>query len=153
MSEPAKPPPPTALSHPSRPVLRLPARLVMLAGLLMLTGVMAGAWGTHGLRHAVVPGLADIWKTAVFYQLLHGVAIILVSVLSAWLSTRKILLWAAWLMLLATLMFSGSLYALVLTGRHWMPFLTPIGGLCFLISWALVIIGAWGARHDANISL
>lgn len=122
----------------------------MLAALLMLSGVMAGAWGTHGLRRLVIPPLIDIWKTAVFYQLLHGVAIILVALLSAWLSTRKTLLWAAWMMLLGTLLFSGSLYALVLTGRHWMPFLTPIGGLCFLISWALVTLGAWGARHDSH---
>ncbi len=116
------------------------------AALLMLTGVMAAAWGTHSLRQAMVPALVEMWRTAVLYQLVHGLGILLVCGLSMLLPTGRMLIRAAGIMLFATLVFSGSLYALVLTRAGWLATFTPVGGLLFLTSWTMVAISTWQAR-------
>ena len=103
------------------------ARLAAVSG---FTGVALGAFGAHGLKDILsANGTAAIWQTAVFYQLVHAVA-------SLWAADRKpsvARLWAA-----GTLFFSGSLYALALTNIKWIGAITPIGGLLFLIGWALL---------------
>lgn len=110
------------------------------AGVALL-GVALGAFGTHGLMGSLSPADLATFETGVRYQLIHALGLLAV----AWASTR----WpsgttyaAGWLMAAGILIFSGSLYALVLTGQRWMGAVTPLGGVCFLAAWGLL---AWAA--------
>jgi uncharacterized membrane protein YgdD (TMEM256/DUF423 family) len=112
-----------------------------LGAVFAFLGVALGAFGAHGLRGTLSPADMQIFETGVRYQVYHALGLVAV----AWASTR----WpaasttaAGWLLVAGILVFSGSLYALVLTGHRWMGAITPIGGLCFLAGWALL---AWSA--------
>lgn len=103
-----------------------------------LIGVAAGAFGAHGLAERLPADRLAVWETAARYQLFHAVALLAV----AWATTR----WpgatasaAGWLFVAGTLLFSGSLYALSLTGIRWLGAITPFGGLAFLAGWACLI--------------
>lgn len=115
-------------------------------GIVLFIAVGAGAFGSHGLRGLVSPELIEVWKTAVLYQLIHGLALLLIAIL---LELRPAQLLAkAWLtMLLGVGLFSGSLYLIVLTGNRWLGPVTPIGGLILLLSWLMV---AWGGFREKS---
>ncbi len=102
-----------------------------LAAILGFTGVALGAFGAHGLKDVLsANGTAAVWQTAVLYQLVHAVA-------SLWAAERRPLvarLWAA-----GVVLFSGSLYALALTDIKWLGAITPVGGVLFLIGWAMFL--------------
>ncbi len=118
---------------------------VIYAAILLLTGVAAGAFGTHGLRFYIGPSLLEVWRTAVMYQIIHALGILVVYQLSITLRA-PVLRAACHLMLLATLCFSGSLYVLVITGEHKLGAVTPLGGLLFIAAWTVVAAGAWFTR-------
>lgn len=112
-----------------------------LGSVLALLGVAAGAFGTHGLRGTISAQDLATFETAVRYQLIHALALLA----TAWAATR----WpgasvqaAGWLFVVGTVVFSGSLYVLVLAGQRWMGAVTPLGGVCFLLGWGLL---AWSA--------
>lgn len=115
--------------------------LILAGALLLLTGVAAGAFGAHGLKRMLSPDSLAIWQTAVLYQLIHGLGMLLIAALAPRLGSTA-LGWAGALMLAGVLVFSGSLYVLVLTGIRWLGAITPIGGTAMIASWALV---AWSA--------
>jgi len=103
-----------------------------------LIGVAAGAFGAHGLRARLTSEMLAVWETAVRYQLYHALALLAV----AWAVTR----WpsgattaAGWLFVVGTLVFSGSLYVLSLSGIRWLGAITPIGGVAFIAGWACLI--------------
>ena len=107
----------------------------LFGALLALAGVALGAFGTHGLRGRLSPEDLQIFETGVRYQMYHALALLVV----AWAATR----WpgggttvAGWSFLLGVVVFSGSLYVLVLSGARWMGAITPLGGVAFLIGWA-----------------
>lgn len=106
-----------------------------------LLGVALGAFAAHGLRNRLAPDLLQVFEVAVRYQMYHALALIAV----AWASVR----WpgpattaAGWLFVAGTLVFSGSLYVLSLSGARWLGAVTPIGGACLLLGWAAF---AWAA--------
>ena len=106
---------------------------------LALLAVALGAFGAHALRARLEPRDLEIFETAVRYQMYHALGLIGV----AWLSTRlagPLTGWAGWLMIAGTLVFSGSLYLLVLTGPRWLGAITPIGGLMLIAGWLLVVV-------------
>ncbi|MCO4773487.1 MAG: DUF423 domain-containing protein [Deltaproteobacteria bacterium] len=97
----------------------------------MVLGVGLGAFGSHGLETIVSdPHLRDVWGTGVRYHQLHGLALCLVALHPA---PRRGMLW---LFTAGILLFSGSLYALALSGVGILGAITPLGGLCFLAAWA-----------------
>jgi uncharacterized membrane protein YgdD (TMEM256/DUF423 family) len=112
-----------------------------LAAVLALVGVALGAFGAHGLRGMLSAQDLATFETGVRYQMYHALALLGV----AWATTR----WpggstvaAGWLFVAGILIFSGSLYVLVLTGQRWLGAVTPLGGLSFLLGWGLL---AWSA--------
>lgn len=119
--------------------------LIVYGALLLLTGVALGAFGAHAIRRAVTPEMLSTWNTAVLYQLIHGLGILITAQLYTTLQ-HGLLRLAAYVMLVATLLFSGSLYLLVLSGIYWFAFVTPFGGILFLTAWALVVIAAWNTK-------
>ena len=123
-----------------RPARRGILRLPLLAGaFLALVAVMAGAFGAHGLRNLVSERGLEVFQTAVTYQMYHSIALVLLALLAAQGLSRKLLAWSAGVFLAGILLFSGSLYLLVLTDIRWIGPITPLGGLCFMVGWALLI--------------
>ena len=104
-----------------------------LAGAVLgFLGVAAGAFGAHGLRGALAPDRLEIFETAVRYQLIHALALLAVPILGA--------AGAGWAFLAGTIIFSGSLYLLVLTDQRWLGAVTPIGGVVMLAGWVLLAV-------------
>ncbi len=105
-------------------------------------GVALGAFGAHGLKARVSADLLAVFETGVRYQMYHALAMLAVG----WAATRWSSSWipaAGWCFLAGTLIFSGSLYVLVLSGQRWLGAVTPIGGVAFIAGWALLAAGVW----------
>lgn len=106
--------------------------------------VVLGAFGAHALRGALSPDDLATFEIGVRYQMYHALALLGV----AWASTQwdaATVAVAGWAFVVGILVFSGSLYALVLTGQRWLGAVTPIGGVAFLVGWALL---AWTAMRS-----
>lgn len=120
--------------------------LIIIAALTLLVGVAAGAFGSHGLKRMLEPELLDVWRTAVFYQLIHGLGLLAIAILGARLGLptgSPLLGYAGALMFAGILLFSGSLYILALTGAKWLGAITPIGGLALIAAWAMTAMAAF----------
>jgi uncharacterized membrane protein YgdD (TMEM256/DUF423 family) len=116
-------------------------RYLLIAGLLGATGVAAGAFGAHALQASVSPERIDIWETAAQYHLIHA-AVILALALHSQADENR---WRLPMMgfIAGVLLFSFSLYALVLTDITQLAMITPIGGLLLILSWLMVAIKAF----------
>ena len=104
--------------------------------------VALGAFGAHGLRARLDAELLAVFETGARYQMYHALALLVV----AWAATR----WpgppmraAGWLFVAGTVIFSGSLYLLALTGARGFGAVTPVGGLAFLAGWLALTLGIW----------
>lgn len=115
-------------------------RMYLLTGaLIALLGVVLGAFGAHGLKNILDASALTTFEVAVRYQMYHALAIILLGGLAA----HARLVWcrrAAMMFITGIILFSGSIYLLVLTGQKWLGPVTPLGGLCLMIGWACLII-------------
>lgn len=122
--------------EPLRPALVLGALFALLA-------VMAGAFGAHGLRGVIDERGLEVFQTAVTYQIYHSLALILVATLPIAGLSRRLLGIAAGFFVAGILLFSGSLYLLVLTDLRWMGPVTPVGGIGFMVGWILVLMAGF----------
>ena len=107
-------------------------------------GVAAGAFGAHALRARLEPRMLEVFETGARYQMYHAMAMLA----AAWIVTRYPGAFAnasGWLFLVGTLLFSGSLYAMALTGVRVLGAVTPLGGVCFIAGWACLALAA--LRH------
>lgn len=116
-----------------------------LGSLLALLAVAAGAFGAHALRGRLTPEALGSFEVAARYHMYHALALLAV----AWAATR----WpggavtaAGWLFLAGTVVFSGSLYLLSLTGQRWLGAMTPFGGVAFMLGWLMLAWNVWKAR-------
>ena len=117
---------------------------VTLGAVSAFVAVAAGAFGAHGLRAWLAPDLLAVFETAARYQMYHALALLAV----AWVAARwpgPLPQWAGWLFVVGTVLFSGSLYALALTGVRWLGAITPLGGVAFLAGWLCLALAARGA--------
>lgn len=107
----------------------------------MLVSVAAGAFGAHGLKARLSADMLAVWETGARYMAYHAAALFVV----AWLSERKPASadLAGWLFVAGIALFSGSLFALALTGERRLGAVTPLGGLCFLLGWAFIAFRKW----------
>lgn len=120
--------------------MRIPT-LVFTACILLMLGVGTGAFGAHGLKAHVSADMLAVWQTAVLYQLVHAGGLLAIAALHPWLHPRLGNIAAA-LLIAGVLIFSGSLYALVLTGAGVLGAITPIGGVSFMGGWLLLALAA-----------
>ena len=111
-----------------------------LGALFGLTGVCLGAFAAHGLGGRVPPSLVSIFHIGVNYQFYHALALLAVGLLAGFWPRRRLLYWAGGLFTAGIVLFSGSLYALTLTGEHWLGFITPTGGTCFILGWMALLV-------------
>lgn len=105
-------------------------------------GIAAGAFGAHGLRSRLSPDMLQVFETAVRYQMYHVVALLLTATVIGRLGGARLLSLAGWSFVAGILLFSGSLYALALTGVSALGAITPLGGVAFLVGWACLAIYA-----------
>ena len=115
----------------------------MLAGL----SVAGGAFASHALKDRLSDRSLEIFETGTKYQMYHALALILVALLLTRLETVPMtMISAGYAFIIGILIFSGSLYALSLTGIKWLGAIAPIGGAAFLIGWLSLAIAAWGIK-------
>lgn len=120
---------------------------ILLGSLNALLGVALGAFSAHGLKSRVTPEMLSVWQTGVQYHLVHALGLLLIGILCHLLPDAPLVRSAGWALLGGILLFSGSLYLLVLSDIKALGMITPLGGLAFLIGWALLALSAW--RHAA----
>ncbi len=104
-------------------------------------GVILGAFGAHSLRSRLDAYLMSVYEKAVFYHFVHGLGILIVSLLpKAGALSQSGAQWVCGLLLAGILIFSGSLYALAITGQRILGAITPFGGVSFIAGWCVL---AW----------
>lgn len=103
-----------------------------------------GAFGAHALHDRVEASLLGTWETATSYLGLHAVALLVCGLaLSQRPGGARLIDAAAWSFLIGSLLFSGSLYLLVLSGVRAWGAVTPVGGITLIVGWVLLAAGAW----------
>jgi uncharacterized membrane protein YgdD (TMEM256/DUF423 family) len=118
---------------------------LLLGAIAAALAVAIGAFGAHALRGRVGEEMLGTFEIGARYHMYHALALLAV----AWVTSR----WpgpavsvAGWLFVAGIVVFSGSLYLLVLTGQRWLGAVTPLGGLCFLGGWVLLAWAVGAAR-------
>ncbi|MGV6938143.1 DUF423 domain-containing protein [Paenibacillus sp. CMM36] len=114
--------------------------LLLLGCIVMFLAVAFGAFGAHALKKRLSADMMSIFQTGIQYQIAHGLGLLLLGVLADRLVHSSLIVTAGWVMLVGILLFSGSLYALSISGVKKLGAITPIGGLAFLASWVIVIV-------------
>ena len=106
-----------------------------------MIAVAAGAFGAHALRARISAEDIAIFETGARYQIYHALALLAVAwAVSRWPGALPV--YAGWLFVLGSVVFSGSLYILALTGARWWGAVTPIGGMAFLAGWLCLVLAA-----------
>ena len=120
---------------------------------LMLLAVLLGAFGAHTLKTRLTPEMLAVYQTGVQYHLVHALGLMLIGVMcNRQLSDHggsRLLKFAAVFMGAGIVLFSGSLYALAITGMGVLGAVTPLGGVFFMVAWALV---AWQMLRRDGLS-
>ena len=120
-----------------------PRIALTLAAVLLFVAVATGAFGAHALRARLGPDALALWQTAVQYHFWHGLGLLGVATLLPHRPQSAGLRLSAVLFVAGILLFSGSLYALALTGTKAFGIATPFGGVAFLGAWAALAWAAW----------
>jgi len=110
-----------------------------LAAALMFLAVALGAFGAHALKGRLTPELSSVWSTAVLYHALHALGLFGLGLLMLHWPERTDLPVVGWLFVAGIVLFSGSLYAMALTGVRGFGAVTPVGGVAFLLAWAVLV--------------
>ncbi len=108
---------------------------------LAFIAVAAGAFGAHGLRDKLTPEMLSVYEIAVRYQMYHALGLFAVALFASRFPGAAIHV-AGWMFVAGVAVFSGSLYALALTGLRWLGAITPLGGVAFLVGWGCLV---WAA--------
>jgi uncharacterized membrane protein YgdD (TMEM256/DUF423 family) len=120
---------------------------VSLAAILGGLSVAAGAFAAHGLQSKISERSLEVFHTGARYQMYHALALLLVGLLiSRTASPQPMLLASGWLFIVGIAIFSGSLYALSLTGVKILGAITPLGGVAFIIGWGALAIAGWSLK-------
>jgi uncharacterized membrane protein YgdD (TMEM256/DUF423 family) len=118
-------------------------RFAFLAAVLGGLAVALGAFGAHALQQRLTPDLLAIFETAVRYQMYHALALLGVALAAQRLPDSVLLYAAGWLFVAGTVVFSGTLYALVFSGVRALGAVTPIGGVALIAGWACLALACW----------
>ena len=115
--------------------------LLSFAAFSAMLSVVLGAFAAHGLKSKLSENLLNTFQTGVQYQMYHSLGIILLVIMYRQMP-QSLLIYSAGFMFAGIVLFSGSLYMLALTQMKWLGPVTPLGGVCFIVGWALLITAA-----------
>lgn len=118
---------------------------VVLGALFAGLSVAAGAFGAHALRGQLEPRMLEVFETAARYQMYHALALFAVAWLVQQTQVQAAQL-AGWAFVAGILLFSGSLYAMALTGVRVLGAITPVGGVAFIVGWCALAVAAMRLR-------
>lgn len=113
-----------------------------VGAILVMLSVMIGAFGAHMLKPIIGEDKITVYETGVQYHMIHALGIICIGIIAKLLGESKLLLWAARLLLIGIILFSGSLYALSITSLGPLGAITPLGGVCFIAGWICLAVTA-----------
>jgi len=116
--------------------------ILMTASILLALAVAIGAFGAHGLKQHISGEMLQTYKTGVEYHFYHALGLLLIGVLTISFPS-ELLKWSAIFLVAGIVLFSGSLYALAISGIKWIGAITPVGGLCFIAGWVLLFFAVW----------
>ena len=133
---------PTALPAAGR-------RALVAGALLMAVATVVGAFGAHALQDRLAPDRYTVLQTAVLYQFIHALGLLVLGALAARHGNRLLRI-AADLLLAGVLLFSGSLYLLLCGAPRVLGALTPLGGLCLIAGWCLGAVALWRLMPPAR---
>ncbi len=117
--------------------------LLLLASLIAGLAVLLGAFGAHALRARLAGNLLNTFETGVRYQMYHALALFVVAFAGSRFAPSAWLTAAGWLFIVGIILFSGSLYLLVLTGARRWGAVTPLGGVAFILGWLFLAWAVW----------
>ena len=119
-------------------------RFFSLGAASALIAIATGAFGAHALKTRLEPASLAIFEIGARYQMYHALGLIAVAfAVSQWPASRTAG-WAGWLFVAGTVLFSGSLYALALTGVRWLGAVAPLGGLALMLGWLCLVLAPRG---------
>ncbi len=113
---------------------------IILGSLNCLLAVALGAFGAHGLKNVLSIQALQTWGTAVDYHVIHALGLLAIAIIQREFPRVRT---GGWIMLAGIIIFSGSLYALSLTGIKALGMITPIGGVCFMVAWLWLAIAVY----------
>ncbi|MCM3698111.1 DUF423 domain-containing protein [Paenibacillus macerans] len=116
--------------------------MLVLGGIMMFTAVALGAFGAHALKNILTEERQKTYQTGVQYHIAHGLGLVLLGLAAAQSAHASQIVLAGWFLFAGIVLFSGSLYALSLTGIRKLGAITPFGGVCFLVGWAIFVAAA-----------
>ena len=110
---------------------------LLLGSFFALLTIVLGAFGAHALKDQLNEYGKTIYEKAVLYQMFHSLGILFVAILNQYIDSVNFVS-SIWLFSIGIVLFSGSLYILAITQIKWLGAITPIGGVLFIVGWALV---------------
>ncbi len=121
-----------------------------IGSLLGGLGVVFGAFGAHTLKARLTPDLLATFETGVRYQMYHALVLLIVALAPVRKPARRLLAIGGWLFVTGTLLFSGSLYLLALSGLPTLGAITPLGGIAFICGWFILALAAFRGCRDGQ---
>ncbi|UOF92931.1 DUF423 domain-containing protein [Fodinisporobacter ferrooxydans] len=116
---------------------------IVLGSLLLFLGVAFGAFGAHILKSKLSADMLNVFETGVHYHMIHALGLLLVALFADKFPHAGVWIgWSGWSLFAGILLFSGSLYALSITGIRMLGIITPFGGVAFLIGWICLAVAA-----------
>lgn len=113
-----------------------------IGAILVMLSVMIGAFGAHMLKPIIGEDKISVYETGVQYHMIHALGIILIGVIAKLFGETKLLVWSARLLFVGIILFSGSLYALSISGLGPLGAITPLGGVSFIAGWICLAVTA-----------
>jgi uncharacterized membrane protein YgdD (TMEM256/DUF423 family) len=120
-----------------------------IGALLLTVAVMLGAFGAHSLENGLTPDELDAFNSAVSFQIYHALGLIVVAFVLQWLPGSRLPHWSGWLMVAGICCFSGSIYLHTFGAPTIVVMAAPVGGVSFMIAWALLAIAAFKSPATA----
>jgi uncharacterized membrane protein YgdD (TMEM256/DUF423 family) len=112
----------------------------IIGSLSLFLSVALGAFGAHALRDQLSDRMKEVFETAVRYQMIHSITILIAGIL---VNRGPVFQYAGWLYIVGIVLFSGSLYLLAVTNIRTLGMITPLGGLAFLAGHLMLLLAFW----------
>lgn len=113
---------------------------ILMGAINMLLMVMLGAFGAHGLKGILSENMMSAYQTGVQYHAIHALGLLFVGIYIEKLTPSFWLIGSGWLLMAGIILFSGSLYAMSISGYTKLGIITPFGGMSFILGWLFLII-------------